>query len=238
MHVSGRSYFESLRLIESKKNDTNISLDIKKTLEKEQEFVPFDELLIKRLNNQALDSSRAMNYFERRGISENSVKSYLLGYSDKKDMVTIPITSPDGMYIGFVGRSIEGKDFQNTPGLPKSKTMFNLSRAKRFVTVHVVESSFDAIRLEQVGVHAVATLGASVNKTQKQLLKKYFNNIIVVSDNDEAGLGMAQRLVEDLGHIVLHAKLPSNVKDVSDLTDEELKSFVLGLDDPLASMLQ
>jgi hypothetical protein len=27
--------------------------------------------------------------------------------------------------VGFVGRSIEGKDFKNTPGLPKTKILFN-----------------------------------------------------------------------------------------------------------------
>lgn len=238
MHVTNRTYFESMRLIESKKNDGDITVDMNRMLEKKEEFVPFDELLIKRLNNQALDSSRAMNYFSRRGISENSVKTYLLGYSDKKDMVTIPITSPDGMYIGFVGRSVEGKEFLNSPGLPRSKTLFNISRAKRYDTVYVVESSFDAIRLEQIGVHAVATLGASVNRTQKELLKKYFNNIIIIADNDEAGQGMANRLIEDLGHRVISPKLPSTAKDVSDLNDDELKSFVSGLDDPLAAVLQ
>lgn len=238
MHVSNRSYFEAVRLIESKKNDTNISTDISAALVKKEEFVPFDELLIKRLNNQAIDSSRAMAYFERRGITKDSVKGYLLGYSEKQDMVTIPITSPDGMYVGFVGRSVEGKEFKNSPGLPRSKTMFNLSRAKRFNTVYVVESSFDAIRLEQVGVHAIASLGASINKTQKELLKKYFNNIIVIADNDEAGQGMANRLIQDLGSVVISPKLPEKVKDVSDLTDEELKKFVSRLDDPLAAVLQ
>lgn len=238
MHVSNRTYFEAMRLIESKKNDGDISIDMNRMLEKKEEFVPFDELLIKRLNNQALDSSRAMTYFERRGIYKDSVKAYLLGYSEKRDMVTIPITSPDGIYVGFVGRSIEGKEFMNTPGLPRSKTLFNISKAKRFDTVYVVESSFDAIRLEQVGVHAVATLGASVNRTQKQLLKKYFNNVIMLADNDEAGHSMAQRLKEDLGSIVITPKLPSSVKDVSDLNDQQLADFVSGLDDPLAAVLQ
>lgn len=238
MHVSNRTYFEAMRLIESKKDNSDISLDMVKMLEKKEEFVPFDELLIKRLNNQALESSRAMTYFTRRGITKDSVKAYLLGYSEKQDMVTIPVTSPDGIWVGFVGRSVEGKEFKNSPGLPRSKTMFNLSRAKRFDTVYVVESSFDAIRLEQIGVHAIATLGASVNRTQKELLKKYFNNIIVIADNDEAGQGMANRLLEDLGSRVIAPRLPRTAKDVSDLNDEELKTFVSGLDDPLAAVLQ
>ncbi len=58
-------------------------------------------------------------------------------------MVTIPVQSPDGITIGFVARTIEGKEFKNTPGLPKSKILFNLHRVKQSKRVYVVESSFD-----------------------------------------------------------------------------------------------
>ena len=68
------------------------------------------------------------------------------------------------MFVGFVARSVEGKDFKNTPKLPKSKVLFNLHRAKIYDSVYVVESSFDAIRLDQCGIPAVATLGSNVSK--------------------------------------------------------------------------
>jgi DNA primase len=163
---------------------------------------------------------------------------YLLGYSDKQDMITIPITSPDGMYIGFVGRSIEGKEFKNTPGLPKSKTLFNISRAKKYNKVFVVESSFDAIKIEQAGGHAVATLGATVSNAQKEILRKYFNDIIVVGDNDEAGQGMVQKLCQTLGHIATQGILPNTVKDISDLNDDELKLFIEKFDNTTLAMLK
>ncbi len=238
MHVTKRSYFESARMIDSKSESINFIESMESKLNKKPDFVEFDLELIKRLNASALNSQRAAQYYLGRGITKQSVERYLLGYSESQDMVTIPVHSPDGICLGFVGRSVEGKEFKNTPGLPKAKTMFNLFRAKRFDKVFVVESSFDAIRLEQAGAHAVATLGASVSGKQRELLKQYFNNVIILGDNDDAGREMAKKLSNILGSSAINASLPESVKDVSDLSDEDLKKFVSQFDDLVANVLQ
>ncbi len=163
MHTSGRTYFEAARFIKSKETESDLSAQINQQLVVKQMYTQYDELQIKRLSLQALDSPRAMRYYNGRLITEQSVQKFDLGYSEKQDMVTIPVHSPDGIPVGFVGRSVEGKDFKNTPGLPKSKILFNLHRVKTSSKVYVVESSFDAIRLDQVGMPAIATLGANVS---------------------------------------------------------------------------
>ena len=237
MHTSGRTYFEAARYIKSKESDTDISSLINDKLNKDPEFVEFDEFTIRRLNSAALESPRAMRYFNGRLITEASVKKFQLGYSDKRDMVTIPVHSPDGMCVGFVGRSVEGKEFKNSPKLPKSKTLFNIHRVKTSRQVYVVESSFDAIRLDQCGMPAVATLGASVNGTQIELLQKYFNDIIVIADNDEAGSGMKDKLVEKLGARVTVIQLEKQYKDIGDMDDESIKNLRTGFDKAILAML-
>jgi DNA primase len=238
MHVSQRSYFESARYIKSKEKQGNIADEVSNRLVEKPDYIQFDEILIQRLNRQALDSPRAMTYYSGRRISEDSVRKFALGYSDKRDMVTIPVHSPDGMAIGFVGRSVEGKDFKNTPGMPKSKTLFNLHRNKSSSKIYVVESSFDAIRLEQVGFPAVATLGANISNIQIELLRKYFNNIYVIADNDEAGGNMKERAVERLGSRVSVIKLNSKYKDIGDMDDEAIKSLDFSFDKSIESMLR
>ena len=79
MHVSKKSFFEATRLIDSAKVETDFLGDFDKMLETKQEFEPYDELLIKRLNNQALESPRAIRYFEGRRITEASIRKFLLG---------------------------------------------------------------------------------------------------------------------------------------------------------------
>lgn len=238
MHVSNRTYFEAVRFIKSKETETSIEQQVMQALHKKPDYVQYDELLIKRLNQQALDSARAIRYFSGRSISEESVKKFVLGYSEKQDMVTIPVHSPDGMVVGFVGRSVEGKDFKNTPGLPKSKVLFNLHRVKASSKVYVVESSFDAIRLDQCGFPAVATLGANVSATQTDLLQKYFNNVIVIADNDEAGGNMKDKIVERLGSRVSVVKLDKQYKDIGDMPDEAIKNLDESFDKAIANMLQ
>lgn len=238
MHTSGRTYFEAVRFIKSKETESDIEKQINQSLIKKELYVPYDEILMKRLNNQALESPRAMRYFQGRLITEDSVKKFGLGYSEKQDMVTIPVASPDGIDIGFVGRSVEGKEFKNTPGLPKSKVLFNLHRVKTAGKVYVVESSFDAIRLDQCGFPAVATLGANVSNFQTDLLQKYFNNIIVIADNDEAGGNMKDRLIEKLGNRVNVITLDKKYKDIGDMTDEDIKNLDETFDKTIIAMLQ
>ena len=237
MHTSGRTYFEAARYIKSKETESNIEQSIGNTLMSKPDYTQYDQVLIKRLNQQALESPRAIRYYAGRLISEDSIKKFSLGFSEKQDMVTIPVHSPDGMEVGFVGRSIEGKDFKNTPGLPKSKVLFNLHRVKTSSKVYVVESSFDAIRLDQCGFPAVATLGANVSGTQTDLLQKYFNNIIVIADNDEAGGNMKSKIIERLGSRVSVVKLDKQYKDIGDMSDEAIKNIDESFDKSIASML-
>jgi DNA primase len=238
MYTSNRTYFEAVRYIKSKEQETSIEESVNKALINKPEFIQYDELLIKRLNNQALESPRAIRYFEGRKITKESIDKFSLGYSEKQDSVTIPIYSPDGMCIGFVARTVEGKEFKNTPGLPKGKVLFNLHRIKTSNIVYVVESSFDAIRLDQVGFPAVATLGANVSAAQIRLLEKYFNSIVLIADNDDAGMIMRDKLIEKLGPIVTSVYIDKKYKDIGDMDDEAIKKLEFQFDNSITSMLR
>ena len=238
MYTSNRTYFEAVRYIKSKEQDSNIEDSVNKALINKPDFIQYDELLIKRLNNQALESPRAIRYFEGRKITKESIDKFNLGYSEKQDSVTIPMHSPDGMCIGFVARTIEGKDFKNTPGLPKGKILFNLHRIKTSSTVYVVESSFDAIRLDQVGFPAVATLGANVSAAQIRLLEKYFNSIVLIADNDDAGIIMRDKLIEKLGPVVTSVYIDKKYKDIGDMDDDAIKKLEFRFDNSIVGMLE
>lgn len=237
MHVSGRTYFEAARLIKSKESNLNVEAIVQKTLLEKPDYEAYDIQTITRLNEQAKQSERAISYYQGRQISKTSIEKFGLGYSEKQDMVTIPVHSPEGIPVGFVGRSVEGKQFKNTPKLPKSKVLFNLHRVKASDKVYVVESSFDAIRLDQVGFPAVATLGSNISKFQINLLKKYFNNVIVVADNDEAGGNMKSKVLESLGGRASVLNLEEKYKDIGDMSDEGIKKLEYAFDKSIQAML-
>ena len=238
MHTSGRSYFEAVRFIKSKEEESNLELDINKKLYIKPDYVAYDEFTLKRLNSQLMSSERAKDYLLYRKMDQSSMVKFMLGYSEKQDMITIPVHAPNGMPVGFVGRSIEGKDFKNTPGLPKSKILFNLHRIKTADMVYVVESSFDAIRLDQVGFPAVATLGANVSNVQIELLQKYFNNIVVIADNDEAGGNMKDKIIEKLKSRVSVIQLNIEYKDIGDMDDTAIRNLEFQFDKSISLMLE
>jgi len=238
MFQTRKNFFEAIRFIDSMGTESDILSVVENILSKNKELKPFDEGLINKMHEQAMQSSRAMEYYKNRGISVESIEKFSLGYSKNQDMVTIPISSPDGaMFVGFVARSVEGKSFKNTPGMPKSKVLFNLHRARRYDTVYVVESSFDAIRLDQNNIPAVATLGANVSKTQLELLTKYFNSVIVIADNDDAGENMQSKITEKLGYRAKLIGIPKRFKDVGEMSDQDIQQLQSKVSDPLLSII-
>lgn len=221
MRTTNRNYFEASRLINSKKNDIDIEHIINEQIDAPSESPEFDMNLIRRLNEDLKNNSQAREYFLGRSITDLSMQEFMLGYSTKQHMVTVPVFDEFNKCLGFVGRSIEGKAFKNSSGLPKSKVLFNLNKCKH-TSIIVVESSFDAIRLNQVGFNAVATLGATVSRYQISLLQRYANSIIICPDNDDAGAKMIDKIVNDVKNKSVEIINLQGGKDVGDLNDSQI----------------
>ena len=217
-----QTVFQATRLIASKAEEREFLpvLDF----EEPAQFVEFDPDLIARLHQNALVSDRCIEYLGKRLIRPASIVEYNIGYSKTQDMVTVPLYSPDGMVVGFVGRSIEGKIFKNSDHLPKAKTWWNLQKRRLSTIIVAVESIFDAIRIEQCGYHAIASMG-SPSKRQIALLEKTYRNVVFIPDADDAGKMMAAKMITKMGNRVSVAKL-KNAKDVGELNDEELTKFL------------
>jgi DNA primase len=225
MKTTKRSYFEANRVISSAAKESNFAEQIfNNTNKSNKDFKEFDTLLISKLHNSCLNSERSLNYWNGRGISTESINIFNLGYSENQDMVTVPVQADNGMVVGFVARSIEGKSFKNSTNLPRSKVLFNLNRCK-FSEIIVVESSFDAIKLHQMGFNAVATLGANVSREQLRLLEKYATKIILAPDSDEAGQSFVQKIMDVVkSRDISLIKIPDGKKDIGDMTKEEILS--------------
>lgn len=234
--ISHRNDFEAMRFILSMKEDASKTFenDLAEILDDKPDFVEFSQDKLNELYDSVNEKAEA--YFASRGISREAIDHFKLGYSANQDMVTVPIHSPDGIPVGLVGRSIEGKSFKNSVHLPRQKTMFNLHRAKREGgTLIVVESSFDAIRLWQAGFpNAVATLGGSLSKDNIANLNKYSSRIIIATDADEAGRKLGQQIASALKNKdILWASYengvvyPNGAKDMGDMNEKEIKQCIL-----------
>lgn len=235
--VMHKNDYEAIRFIAAKETESLNNFDelLAEAMENRPTFEEFSEDTLTKLHDGLMSSTKAQEYLKSRGISKESAEHFKLGYSDNMNMVVTPVHSPDGTPIGIVGRSIEGKSFKNSTNLPKSKTLFNVHRAKRIGShVIVVESNFDAIRIHQAGFpNVVATLGGFLSTEQQHLLNRYFNKITIMTDADEAGrqlgLSIANKLrnKDILWSSYEYAKIyPHGAKDAGDMTDEEIKACI------------
>ena len=226
-----------MRFISSKEAESLENFDelLSEAMEEKPVFQEFSSDTLNKLHSDLISTKEGIEYFKGRGINQESATYFGLGYSSNMKMVTVPVHSPDGMAIGIVGRSIEGKSFKNSTNLPKSKTLFNIHRAKKIGDhVIVVESSFDAIRVHQAGFpNVVATLGGFLSKEQHSILNRHFNKITVMTDADQAGRDLGNSIVSKLKFKDLlwasyeYGKIyPHDAKDAGDLTDEEIKACI------------
>jgi hypothetical protein len=77
-------------------------------------------------------------------------------------------------------------------------------------SVIVVEGVFDAL-----SINGLAVLHAEINEAQVRLIRNLGREVIVVPDQDEAGMKLVDRAVE-LGWAVSMPEWPADVKDVND----------------------
>lgn len=235
--LTNRNEFEAIRFVKIKEVELDIDLEdeLSSVLAETPEFEEFSNEVILNLFNNMSSMSEGRDYMISRGFNDDTISYFNIGYSDKQNMVTVPVHSPDGICVGIVGRHITEKRFKNSPGLPKNKTMFNIHRAKRVSpTVIITEASFDAMRVHQAGYpNSVATLGGHISKENIDLLNKYFTRIIIMTDNDEAGRSLGKTIASRLrGKDVLWAMYdyetvyPHGAKDVGDMTDAEIKQCI------------
>jgi DNA primase len=235
--VMNKNEFEAMRFISTKETESLENFDelLSDAMDEKPIFEQFSEDTLAKLHNGLIESDKAKAYFKSRGIEMQSAIDFSLGYSANMDMVTVPVHSPDGTAIGIVGRSVEGKSFKNSTNLPKSKTLFNIHRAKRIGShVIVVESSFDAIRVHQAGFpNVVATLGGFLSTEQHNLLNRHFNKITIMTDADQAGRELGKSIANKLKFKDLlwasyeYGKIyPHDAKDAGDMTDQEIKTCI------------
>jgi DNA primase len=224
--VNEVNVFEAGRLIDSMYNGIDIDMS---SLEPEVE-VEFPAEEIERLHKNCLGSAHAMAYLAHRGISMSSIRDFKIGYSEVKNMITVPVKWPSGKWCGFIGRlaSTSQKEFKNSKDLPKRKTLFGLDKARRSREVFVVDASFDCILLHQHGINSVATMGG-LTASQAELLNKFFAIVHIVADNnssgapDEASLNNYKLAKRKIKGVVTLKRLPSQYKDVGVMPSDEIR---------------
>ena len=232
-----RTKVEALRLIEKKGGETQQPLRSQLDELLVPERMPiFPQMLIDEFVENRKKYHKGTEYLKGRGFSKDTLDHFEAGYDPKKEMVVVPIHDQDGNPIGLNGRTVEGKYFKLSKGVPRNKILFNMHRAKRYSTGILCESQFDVMRIHQAGFpNAVCPLGSHVSKEQMALMHRYFERLIIMTDNDKAGRKTGFSVAGTL--MTVHVEwavwddetvYPHGAKDAGDMTDKEIKKCIEG----------
>lgn len=157
------------------------------------------------------------SYFKSRGLSDETIRNYSLGYDVKNQRAIIPVSREF-----YLSRSVTDKKFFNPKGV--ESVIFNLKGLQtKNKPVFVVESTFCALSVIQCGGVCIGLNGLNNVSQLIEVIQKYQLTdlkLIVSLDNDEAGRKAAYDLMAKLKEINVQSivyNLSDEFKDPNEL---------------------
>ena len=162
----------------------------------------------------------AYNYLKKRGVTDDIIEKFDIGYTikgDFKNRIIVPSYDSKNELNYFIARSwIKTKMKYKNPTIPKDTIIFNESRIDFTKDIYLLEGAFDSIFVE----NSIPLLGKHVNQLLfERLYNEAKKNIIIALDGD--AFTDAQKLFHELNGGTLFGRiklleLPKD-KDVADL---------------------
>lgn len=157
------------------------------------------------------------SYFKSRGLSDETIRTFSLGYDAQNQRVVIPVSREF-----YLSRSVTDKRFYN-PSNVKS-IIFNLKALQaKNKPVFVVESTFCALSVIQCGGNCIGLNGLNnVNQLIEVIQQHQLTDLklIVALDNDDAGRKASYDLMVKLKEMNIQAiiyNLSDEFKDPNEL---------------------
>lgn len=157
-------------------------------------------------------------YIKSRGIGEDIQRKFKIFEKTDECKVYMPVFAEDGKYLYFNARSTKEKAFFIEPGA--EKCLAYIEEIDFSKPIAICESQIDAMSLWQLGMQAVATLGASNINALRPLLKST-SVFILAFDSDVAGIKATQEATKALGtYRCVKLNWTPDFKDVNEALQE------------------
>ena len=121
--------------------------------------------------------------------------------------LVLPLFDGDGRCVGILGRALDDSvkpKYLYSRGTPRSLLVFGLDKAKASIIstnrVICVEGQIDCIACHQAGVSNVVALGSAyLSPAQFFKLRRYTNNLMLLLDEDSAGVKGRRQMHQRFG---------------------------------------
>ena len=171
-------------------------------------------------NPRFIPHIEAYRYLQSRGITDDIIKKYKIGYTATGDFayrIIVPSYNKEGALNYFVARSFVPKKMKyKNPTTPKDEIIFNESLIDWDKDIHICEGAFDAFFLD----NSIVMLGKKISELLfSTIYEKANGNIIICLDED--AWADALKLYHTLNGGRLYNKIkiikPPKGMDVADL---------------------
>lgn len=223
--ITGKPYAGSLKL------DPNA---IKKEIEngfRKKDYIEELDISDIEIDYDNEDSLINLATLHNRGLSYETLMHFEVGYSEVKERVVIPVRNQNYKLVGFIGRAIKPEQeprYLYNKGFKRADVLFNIQNAKRYESCIIVEGSVDAMMVHQAGFpNVISTLGAQVSSNQVKMIKRFFDQIIIFSDNDDAGMAMRNDIIKFCcGKEIYIVENRTEHKDAGAMTSMQIQEII------------
>lgn len=182
------------------------------------------------VTEEELSSYRFIHpYLYKRGMTDELIEMFDLGYDRQRKMVTFPIKDTVGKVLFVAKRSVNAKFFY----LPKDleKPLCYLYEARKYypnsTALYICESLFNALTMYKFNFPAVACLGTGTKEQLEQLKYLGYKKYIICLDNDDAGAKGREKMYRALyKYALVEFLVPPKGKDVNDFANDSRENFL------------
>lgn len=168
-----------------------------------------------------------VGYMYDRGLTDDVIEQFDIGYDREEDAVTIPVPDLKGNVKWIQRRLIEYKRYIIPEGITKTDFLLGASECLKInpKEVWIVESPFNMLTCWVNNIPAICLFGTGGGKQYEMLKSLPFRHYILALDNDEAGINGTKKLIKYLSDY----KILSRVKYTDDRDINELQGEVNNL---------
>lgn len=175
------------------------------------------------LNKCKKDIDKCNYMQDKRGISDEIVKKYNIGYDKKENMIIIPVSNNY-----YLGRSVSDESYiKHHKPKGASNEIFNghyIKDSDYKTILWVNESIIDSLSLEEIN-HDIKAIALNSTTNAKQLVQELRDNnfkgfIVIALDTDTTGIRASQELKEDLDALDIKSVIFNRDLTDYDVSDE------------------
>ena len=181
-----------------------------------------------------LDSYRYTHpYMYKRKLTDDIIELFDIGYDKQTNCITFPVRDINGNCVFVARRSVVKKFFNYPEGV--DKPLYGLYELSQLAEVHdkhwereiiVCESMIDALTCWVYGKPALAMNGLGNDLQFKQLNELPCRELVIATDNDDAGKKARIRIAQRVHNKILKQYLiPEGKKDINDLSETEFNNM-------------